>query len=267
MTQKRPYSRKRFGQHFLRDLSVVDRMIFNADPSSLDHVIEIGPGKGVLTTSLLKTVSSLTVIEIDRDLSAELSVKFKQDQKLKIITGDVLKLIWTDLIDPEKNNKIIANLPYNISTPLFFKFVEYRQHFESITIMLQKEVAQRICHRGEGKKLKEYGILSVIASNVFDSEMICTVPPTSFTPAPKVESAIIQLKPQNIDIKKEKKYFVFVRKAFNNRRKVLLTHLRKNESQIYERLSKADLDYLKNLRPENLLPSQYLSLFEHGTVL
>ncbi len=266
MNKKRPFARKRFGRNFLKDMAIVDTIINSADISEKDHIIEIGPGRGVLTTSFLKTGVSVTAVEIDRDLSKELKEKYKDSENLSIITEDVLKCDWSELIQKGKINKIIANLPYNISTPLFFKFVEYRKSFHSITIMVQKELAERIVHTGEGKKLKDYGILSVISKNIFEVKRVCDVPASSFVPQPKVESAVIQLLPLKKEIQNEDRFFRFVRNAFNFRRKRLLTQLRNSEPTIFGKLSDRDLEYLKNLRPENLSPGQYLRLFEEGKI-
>ncbi|MBU3916561.1 ribosomal RNA small subunit methyltransferase A [bacterium] len=266
MKKQRPFARKRFGQHFLTDMTVVNTIIDSADISEKDHIIEIGPGRGVLTESFLKTSVSVTAIEIDRDLSKELEEKYCENKNLRVITEDILVCDWSELIQKNKNNKIVANLPYNISTPLFFKFVEYRRFFHSITIMVQKELADRIVHSGEGKRLKDYGILSVISRNIFNVKRVCDVPSSCFIPQPKVESAVIQLFPLEKDIRNEDKFFKFVRSAFNYRRKLLLTQLKNSEPLIYEKLSGNDLEYLRNLRPENLSPGQYLRLFEEGKI-
>ncbi|MCP4757609.1 MAG: ribosomal RNA small subunit methyltransferase A [Proteobacteria bacterium] len=262
MKRKRPFSRKRFGQHFLNDSSVIEKIISSADPTPEDHVLEIGPGKGSMTASLLDSGAHLTAVEVDRDLVEELEGKFGDRSKFSLLQGDILKFDWSQLIQADRKNKIVSNLPYNISTPVFFKFVEYRRYFYSVTIMVQKELASRICHTGEGKKLKDYGILSVIAGNTFETEWICNVSSSSFVPRPKVDSTVIRLHPKNTGLPNEKEFFKFVRGAFNYRRKLLLTTLRKNESDLYGDLPPETLQYLTNLRPENLLPLQYLKLFE-----
>ena len=128
--------------------------------------------------------------------------------------------------------------------------------------MVQKEFAERILHDGTGKKLKEYGILSVVAGNTFHVKKICSVSASCFSPQPKVESTVIQLSPQKKQLDNEAAFFQFVKRAFNARRKLLITHLKRNEPELYETLSPQSLNSLQNLRPENLLPEHYLKLYQ-----
>lgn len=264
MNKKRPYARKRFGQHFLCDQSVINKTIAAADISSDDHIIEIGPGRGALTRELLATGADITVVEIDRDLADDLNERFQHLGNFKLIPRDILKSNWDGIFKEGKHNKIVANLPYNISTPLFFQLVEQRHRLYSMTIMVQKEVAERIGHQGDGKKLKDYGVLSVIASSVFTSKLLFEVPPGAFNPKPRVDSAVIQLIPQNKTLENEKVFFDFVKRAFNLRRKLLINHLKNNENQLYQSLTDADQQILQKLRPENLSPQQYHNLFYLG---
>lgn len=264
MSKKRPYARKRFGQHFLCDQSVIDKTIAAAEISSDDHIIEIGPGRGALTRQLLATGADITVVEIDRDLAGDLKKRFQPLNNFRLITQDILKSDWDGIIQEGKHNKLVANLPYNISTPLFFQLVEQRHCIHSMTIMVQKEVAERIGHQGDGKSLKDYGVLSVIASSVFTTRMLFKVPPGAFNPKPKVDSAVIQLKPLDNTLENEKDFFDFVRRAFNLRRKLLINHLKNNESQLYQSLTNEGQQALRNLRPENLSPQQYQNLFYLG---
>lgn len=273
MKKTAPFARKRFGQHFLTDQNVIFKAVAAANITSDDHLIEIGPGRGALTEKLIETDAKLSVIEIDRDLADLLEEDFGDRENFNLIRSDVLKLDWNDtFIHGEEGLKMVANLPYNISTPLFFQFVKYRQYFESFTVMVQKEVALRMVNDGTGKNIKDYGILSVVSANCFDVEWVCDVPAGSFNPPPKVESAVIKLIPKNIPESDlgadsnfdEEKFFRFVQRAFNQRRKVITSFLKTKEKELYESLSLEVLEKLKNVRPENLSPVQYLTLYRDG---
>jgi 16S rRNA (adenine1518-N6/adenine1519-N6)-dimethyltransferase len=260
--KKQPFARKRFGQHFLNDRSIIDQIVTGAGVSAEDHVIEVGPGRGALTRPLLAQGALLTAVELDWDLVEGLKSKFEGQDRIQIVEGDILKIDWSTIIHSQKKSKIVANLPYNISTPIFFKFVTHRHQLGSIVIMVQKELAQRLYHTGEGSKLKDYGILSVVAANTFTVQKVCDVPASCFSPQPKVDSMVIRLLPKRVDIKEEGRFFEFVRRAFNNRRKLFVSFLKREHSALYEALPLPEREYLTGLRPENLLPEQYLRLFQ-----
>ncbi len=266
MTHRRPYARKRFGQHFLQDNGVLNNIVSAANISVDDHIIEIGPGRGALTKKLLESGAMVSVVEIDRDLAGDLEKEFSNHPNFKIVTADILQIDWDEILNKDRSNKIIANLPYNISTPLFFKFIKWRDQIKSLTVMVQKEVAERLCHNGEGKKLKDYGVLSVISTLVFDSKLLFKVPPTCFYPKPKVDSAVIQLEPKEVALNDETQFFNFVQRAFNLRRKLFTTFLKKNEPELYDQLPEQDRTYIENLRPENILPGQYLKLYYESRI-
>ena len=241
-------------------------MIGSLNTDQLDYILEVGPGRGDLTHRLLHLGVPVTGIEIDRDLIQDLHQRFGSNDLFTLIEGDVLKTDWTELVHPGKENQIVSNLPYNISTPFFFKLIEHREMFRSITIMLQKELALRFCHDGTGKNLKDYGILSIVAAHTFDVKWITEVSASSFRPKPRVDSAIIQLVPRKPFLDDEKIFFGFVRSAFNARRKIFLTHLRKKEPEIFDGLSEDARQALGKLRPENLLPEQFLTLYRDRTL-
>ncbi|MCP4297746.1 MAG: ribosomal RNA small subunit methyltransferase A [Proteobacteria bacterium] len=264
MSKKKPFARKRFGQNFLQDSGIKKSILQSADLQSGDHVLEIGPGRGSITESILHSGVRLTVVEIDRDLVIHLRKRFQVFPEFKLIEGDILALDWLQLFINGEKTKLIANLPYNISTPLFFKFVQYRDYFDSITIMVQKELALRLFHDGGGKNLKDYGVLSVIARNIFDVEWICDVSPASFVPIPKVDSAVIRMTPKQVKITHEEDFYNFVKKSFNQRRKKYLGCLKKWDLEFYNRLDEVTLNFLKDKRPENISPIQFLKLFQEN---
>lgn len=207
MKKRRPYARKRFGQHFLRDQAIIQRIVESAEPEAGDYLIEIGPGRGALTSCLLGTGCLLTVIEVDRDLADDLLKQYGKLDNFRLITADILKTDWTAFCEENSTNKIVANLPYNISTPILFRLIANRSKFKSATLMVQKEVAERICHKGEKKNRKDYGVLSVIADSVFKTELLFNVSAKSFIPQPKVESSVIRLIPKNHVLKEETAFF------------------------------------------------------------
>ena len=260
------FARKRFGQHFLKDPKTLKAILSAAKIEFLDQVLEIGPGKGVLTKLIIEIGANLLLVEIDYDLMKELDKKFAQSSNCRLMQGDILKMDWEqDVFQHQTNWKVISNLPYNITAPVFFLFVKYRRFIKEITIMIQKEVANRLFHQGGVKNKKDYGVLSVIAQNLFNIEWVCDVSPSAFLPRPKVNSAVIQLRPINSHLEDEEKFFRFVQHAFQQRRKILLKPLRQKERRFLSSLDSATLDYIKDKRAEELSPIQFLQLYyEHS---
>ena len=218
--------RKRFGQNFLVDEKIINQIILTISPKHNDNIIEIGPGKGALTFPILDHLNSLNVIEIDRDLVALL--KSKKENKLEIYEADALNFDFA-LID--KKFRVIGNLPYNISTPLLFHLLDYRDKIIDMTFMLQKEVVDRIV-ASPGNKT--YGRLSVLMQAFFEVESMFVVPKESFDPQPKIESAILYLKTREKPIVIDSRPLEeIVKIAFSQRRKTLKNCLKSvlNQSQ------------------------------------
>lgn len=188
MTITRHRARKRFGQHFLADPHYVDRIVEALGPSRGDHVVEIGPGLGALTRPLLTRLDHLSVVEIDRDLAAALAAEFPSE-RLVLHVGDALTFDFAAL-GPEL--RVIGNLPYNISSPLLFHLAQFDAALRDITVMLQKEVVQRMA---AAPASSDYGRLSVMLQVRFKVERLFTVPAGAFRPPPKVESAVARLVP------------------------------------------------------------------------
>ncbi|MBW3141077.1 16S rRNA (adenine(1518)-N(6)/adenine(1519)-N(6))-dimethyltransferase RsmA [Ferrimonas balearica] len=185
-------ARKRFGQNFLHDMSVIDRIVAAIRPDN-DHImVEIGPGLGALTEPVADQVEHLNVVELDRDLAERLRHQPRWGQKLTIHEGDALKFDFNQLAEPGKRMKVFGNLPYNISTPLMFHLFETVDSVESMHFMLQKEVVERLC---AGPGHKNYGRLSVMAQYYCQCIPVLEVPPGCFTPPPKVDSAVVRLVP------------------------------------------------------------------------
>ena len=207
-------ARKRFGQNFLVDDQIVNRIVSTISPKKSDNIVEIGPGKGALTFPLLEHLDHLSVIEIDRDLISLLKLK-KQD-KLTIYEADALKFNY-GLIS--NNLRIIGNLPYNISSPLLFHLLLSKKKIIDMTFMLQKEVVDRIVAKHDSKT---YGRLSVMMQTFFEVESMFTVPKESFDPQPKIESAILYLKTRTKPLTQNTKLLnKIVKVSFSQRRKTL----------------------------------------------
>lgn len=215
--------RKRFGQHFLIDQFIIDQIISVIAPQRNEHVVEIGPGTGVLTRPLLAQLDELDVIELDRDLAENLRRNYDQKQ-LHVHEIDVLNFSFRSLIDQSSNKnqkiRLIGNLPYNISTPLIFHVLDESDVISDMTFMLQKEVAQRMA---ADAGTRQYGRLSVMLQYLCDTEYLFDVPPEAFDPPPKVMSSIIRLMPKKDPLPLKDKVFFekLVKQAFSQRRKTL----------------------------------------------
>lgn len=219
---------KHFGQHFLNDNNIADAIVAAAEIKPGEPVWEIGPGKGVLTERILSQTNDLTAFEIDNRLAALLQQKF--GASLKLINRDVLACNWQKLLSEQYNStpqkvKLVSNLPYQITSPILYALEENEQHFSRIIIMIQKEVAERLTAKAG---CKAYGVLTLKLRYAFDVEFLFKVPPLAFDPPPKVESAVIMLKPR-LDkpvLKSLDTYRLLINKAFAQRRKTLKNNLR-----------------------------------------
>jgi 16S rRNA (adenine1518-N6/adenine1519-N6)-dimethyltransferase len=214
--------KKRFGQNFLVDARVADKAAAAANLSKSDNVLEIGPGLGGLTEKLAQEAGSVVAIEIDRDLASLLETSFKPVENVQIICADILKTDLRALMEEKgwKTCKAVANLPYYITTPIIMMLLESRLPIESITIMVQKEVAYRL---GAKPGTKDYGSLTVTVSYFSDPSIDAIVPSNCFHPRPNVDSAIVTLKlrPCPYSIDSEDLLFQVTRAAFGHRRKTL----------------------------------------------
>ena len=216
--------RKRFGQNFLIDDQIVDRIVATISPKKYDNIVEIGPGMGALTFPLLEHLDHLSVIEIDRDLISLLELN--KQEKLTIYEADALKFDYGQI---SNNLRIVGNLPYNISSPLLFHLLSSKNQIIDMTFMLQKEVADRIIARHGNKA---YGRLSVMMQTFFEVELMFTVPKESFNPKPKIESSIIYLKTRINPLTENTELLEkIVRVSFSQRRKTLKNCLKSVLSQ------------------------------------
>lgn len=221
-------ARKRFGQHFLRDDHVIDRIVGLVGPVAGDRIIEIGPGEGVITVPLVDSGADVVAIEIDRDLAAALRRRFADRSNFRLIEADVLRVDFATL-EPAACApwRVVGNLPYNISTPLLERLLDAAARFSDMTLMLQREVAERLA---AAPGSRDYGRLSVMAARRARIEHGFGVGPDSFSPPPKVDSAVIRvfpLAPAATDTMFERRLGELVRDAFSGRRKTIANSLRR----------------------------------------
>ena len=219
---------KRFGQNFLIDTHVLDKIIDSAQITKDDFVLEIGPGIGTMTQYLAEAAREVAAVEIDKTLLPILDDTLKDWDNVTVINNDILKVDIRQLA-LEKNQgrpiKVVANLPYYITTPIIMGLFESHVPIDSITIMVQKEVADRM---QEGPGSKEYGALSLAVQYYAKPEIVVNVPPSCFMPQPKVGSAVIRLTRHSeppVTVKSEKLLFQVIRASFNQRRKTLANGL------------------------------------------
>ena len=258
---------KKFGQNFLIDTNVLEKIIREAQITEEDCVIEIGPGIGTMTQYLAEYARQVIAIEIDRNLIPILKDTLSSYHNVTIINEDVLKVDIRKLAE-EKNQgkpvKVVANLPYYITTPIVMGLLESRVPLDSITIMVQKEVAERM---QEGPGSKEYGALSLAVQYYARPEIVANVPPNCFMPRPNVGSAVIRLtcheKPP-VEVKNEKFMFDLIRASFNQRRKTLVNglgnaaNLNLNKEQVEAALKAMELS--PTIRGEALSLEQFARL-------
>lgn len=212
---------KSLGQNFLIDDSVLTNIVEGAEVNDKDYVIEIGPGVGTLTAKLLLKAKKVTSIELDNDLIPILQEELGQYENFNLIHNDALKVDFNALMEGEESVKLVANLPYYVTTPIIVKLLKDGYNFKSLTIMIQKEVAERI---DAEPNCKEYGALSVLVQYYCNTSIVRRVAPSCFMPRPKVESIVIKLErlPEpRVKTKDEKLMFELVRAGFNMRRKTL----------------------------------------------
>lgn len=245
-------AKKHLGQHFLTDEGVAERIADTLSYKGYPHVLEIGPGMGVLTKYLLKKDVDVHVIEIDTESVAYLGEHYPALEG-KIHEKDFLKYDVSEIFQQDQF-AIIGNFPYNISSQIVFKMLELRQYIPEFSGMFQKEVAQRICEK-EGSKT--YGILSVLVQAFYEAEYLFTVPPSVFNPPPKVDSGVLRLtRKEDLTLPcDEKLFFRVVKTAFQQRRKTL-----RNSLKSFDLPDNIKEDSIFGLRPEQLSTARFIEL-------
>src|SRR5690554_2345898 len=244
--------KKYLGQHFLKDENIAQKIGDTLTLAGYEDVLEIGPGMGVLTKYLIEKEVSVVAMDLDAESIVYLNANYTASN-LKIVEDDFLKCDLSQLFG-DSQFAITGNFPYNISTQIVFKMLEWKSQVPELTGMFQKEVAQRICEK-EGSKA--YGILSVLTQAFYDAEYLFTVPPSVFNPPPKVDSGVIRLRRKK-DFTlpcDEKLFFRVVKTGFQQRRKTL-----RNSLKVFNLSDKIKEDIIFDLRPEQLSTSQFIAL-------
>lgn len=241
-------ARKRFGQNFLHDHGVINRILRAIAPREGQHLVEIGPGQGALTEGLSSSGARLDVVELDHDLHARLLAYFGGNPLFTLHKGDALKFDFRSLVQPGEKLRVVGNLPYNISTPLMFHLLSQADCVQDMHFMLQKEVVQRLA---AGAGMNHYGRLGIMVQYWCTVEHLFDVGPGAFNPPPKVDSAIVRLTPHaqlphpadDVEMLE-----IVVREAFNQRRKTLRNTLKPLLDA--EAIAEAGLD--PTVRPEQV---------------
>jgi len=255
---------KSLGQNFLIDGNIVRNIVKGADISKDDYVLEIGPGIGTLTEELALNAKKVVSVEIDKKLLPILEYTLSKYDNVEIVNGDILKIDIQELIDEKLGGgpvKVVANLPYYVTTPIIAKLIEDELNIESITVMVQKEVADRIVANPGNK---QYGSLTVFVNFYSEPEILLPVPKTVFMPQPKVDSAVIRLNiNKNIIDVDRKLFFKVVKAAFNQRRKTILNSLSNKELGLDKEKTKEILERCNislNERAENLKIEDFIKI-------
>ena len=259
---------KSLGQNFLTDETVLEDIVDGAKVDENDLVIEIGPGVGSLTAKLLQKAKKVISIELDSHLIPILETELGEVENFSLIHNDALKVDFNEIIGDEKSVKLVANLPYYVTTPIIIRLLKEDYNFKSLTIMIQKEVAERI---NAEPNCKEYGALSLLVQYYCSSEIIRNVPPSCFIPSPKVDSIVIKLdkldKPR-VEPKDKELMFSIIRNSFNMRRKTLwngVKFLGLQKEDLEQAFKSANIDLKR--RGETLSLEEFAKLSDEISVL
>ena len=261
---------KRYGQNFLIDDNILEEIVNSADITKDDLVIEIGPGLGNLTEYILSRAKYAILVEIDLKMIKVLEDRFKDRKNYILINDDILKVNIDKLVEEIKSKNdlsfrsvyVVANLPYYITTPIIFKLLEDENSISDITVMVQKEVAQRMVAK---PKSKDFGILTLMVDYFSNANIIVLVPNSSFIPEPGVMSAVINLKKnRKYSVKNEKMFFELIHKAFAQRRKKMINSLSSTnfnnmtKQELEDLFKRCNLDF--NTRAEELTIEEFIEL-------
>jgi 16S rRNA (adenine1518-N6/adenine1519-N6)-dimethyltransferase len=246
--------KKYLGQNFLFDPLILSRIVETADIRSDDLIVEIGPGPGRLTKALAERVGRVVAIELDDRLYGRLKGELEGFDNIELVHGDALKYHYEDL----SKFKVVANIPYYITTPIIFRLLDEKGKLKSMTLAVQKEVAERVVAK---PGTKAYGVLSLMVQYHAEPALKFMIPKEAFRPVPKVHSAIVQIRildKPSVDVKNEKLFFRIIKMAFSQRRKMLSNSLKSMREDVKEWLTRAGIDPQR--RPETLSIEEFARL-------
>ena len=264
LTDKHPYAKKSFGQNFLIDGNFISKIVDAVELTAADTLIEIGPGRGALTEPLLERCGRLIAIELDKELVPFLRTEFGENDRFELISADVLRIDFSTISFRESKMKLVANLPYYISTAVLLHLLNYRDQFSTMVLMFQREVVDRMT-APPGRS--ERGFLTVMIEAFFSIEKLFDVPPNAFQPVPKVWSAVVRLRPRP-DVGslagREPEFETLVGAAFRQKRKTILNNLKSASKELNiddpsRLLATADIDSKR--RAETLTIDEWKNLF------
>ena len=236
-----PFAKKSFGQNFLTDQNYIEKIISALDPQKGETIIEIGAGRGALTEKLVETGAIVTAIELERDMIAVLKERFAALENFSLIESDALKIDFAEIArtkDQNPKTKLVANLPYYISTAILQKLIEQRAPFSEMILMFQREVVERIT---ADVGSRERGFLTVLTEGFLSAEKLFDVPPNAFRPAPKVWSSVVRLKPKTgSDLPDQKLFREIVSAGFAQKRKTILNNLKNAPPDLKDKIGEAE---------------------------
>jgi 16S rRNA (adenine1518-N6/adenine1519-N6)-dimethyltransferase len=269
---KAPYAKKSFGQNFLVDTNYIEKIISALNLQAGETVVEIGPGRGALTEKLLESGARVVAVELERDMIAVLKQEYGDNENFSLIEGDALKVDFSALVNPPSEGgsppkvKLVANLPYYISTAILQKLIEHREVFSEIILMFQREVVDRITAEVGNK---ERGFLTVLTEAFLTAEKLFDVSPNAFRPAPKVWSAVVRLKPKlGNDIRDVKLFREIISAGFAQKRKTILNNLKSAPPELRGKIGDAgeflnETGIASNRRAETLTLEEWKQIFAH----
>ena len=249
--------KKRFGQNFLQDENILNKIVKEINPQTDDLIIEIGPGYGALTQKLLSKTENLLAVEIDNELSKELKEKYP---KLHLINEDFLETDLFKLSMDSKKLRVVGNIPYNITSPILFKLIENNKLIKDAVFMVQLEVAKRMtANRGT----KDYGILAVVLKYFSETKLCFKISPNVFYPKPKVFSALVHIDFRDVALQEQEQilFIKIVKAAFGNRRKTLKNSF---SNSIFQEIDFSNSGINLSLRAENLSVDDFIVLTRHA---